>query len=610
MRRRRLFAATAVTAALSLALTACGGGGDDEGEGTNQNEKTTLTVGWNQPFYSFNSCTTNGNAVANTNPLYLMSTGFYYYNPELEIVRDESYGTYEKISDEPLTVKYTVADDNKYSDGVNVDATDLLLAWAAQSGKFNTIAPDKVEYDEETGLLKFPKGSVFFDTSSAGLSLVKDTPVISDDGKSITLVYSEPYADWELDMTCVFPAHVIAKHAGLGDDPAAAKEALLTAIQNNDADALGPVSEFWSTGFDKADMPTGEDADIAIGNGPYVLKDLVEDQYMTFEKNPDYKGVFEANIDEITISWNEDPVSQLQQLENGEIAMMAPQMTADVAQQAQSIDGVEMIGYNEGTYEHMDLVMNNGGPFDPKAYGGDEAKALAARKAFLTALPRQEIIDKLIKPINPQAEIRNSFTNTPGSPNYDLIAEGNGMAEQYDGDVEEAKQILADAGIQTPIQVEMMFAEGNSRREAEFPIYKAALAKAGFNLKDERNADWGSKLGDKSYDAVFFGWASTSTAVSGDYEIFGTNRINNLIGYSNPEVDEILLEINRTTDPAALGELQLAVEKILVEDAIGATIFQFPGAVIYNTAFVTNVADPPLSLVPTMFYGFWDWEVP
>ncbi|HET7734827.1 MAG TPA: ABC transporter family substrate-binding protein [Nocardioidaceae bacterium] len=609
MRRRRLFAATAVTAALSLALTACGGGGDDDDEGTNRDEATKVTVGWNQPFYSFNSCTTNGNAVANTNPLYLLNTNFWYYNPELEIVHDETFGHYEKVSDEPLTVKYTIADDNKWSDGVELDATDMMLYWAAASGNFNTIGADKVEYDEETGALKFPKGSVFFDTSSAGLSLVKDTPVISDDGKSITLVYSEAYADWELDMSCILPAHVVAKHAGLGDDPAAAKEALLTAIQNKDSEALGPVSEFWSTGFDKADMPTGDDADIAIGNGPYTLKALEEDEFMTFEKNPDYKGEFEANIDEITIVWNEDPVSQLQQLENGEISMMSPQMTADVAQQAQSIEGVEMIGFNEGTYEHFDLEMRKG-PFSPKTYGGDEAKALAVRKAFLTALPRQEIVDKLIKPINPQAEVRNSFTNVPGSPNYDLIVGGNGMAEQYDGDIDEAKQILADAGVETPIQVEVMFAEGNSRREAEFPIYKAALAKAGFNLKDERNVDWGSKLGDRSYDAVYFGWASSSTAVSSDYETFGTDRINNLIGYSNPQVDEIFLEINKTTDPAKLGELQLEAEKLLVQDAIGATIFQFPGAIIYNTAFVTNVADPPLSLVPTMFYGFWDWEVP
>ena len=56
-----------------------------------------------------------------------------------------------------------------------------------------------------------------------------------------------------------------------------------------------------------------------------------------------------------------------------------------------------------------------------------------------------------------------------------------------------------------------MYAEGNVRRENEFQIYKPALAKAGFNLIDKRSAEWGEKLGDGTYDAVFFGWQSTST---------------------------------------------------------------------------------------------------
>ena len=33
----------------------------------------------------------------------------------------------------------------------------------------------------------------------------------------------------------------------------------------------------------------------------------------------------------------------------------------------------------EGTYEHVDLQFDNGGPFDPATYGGDAAKALKVR---------------------------------------------------------------------------------------------------------------------------------------------------------------------------------------------------------------------------------------
>ncbi len=77
----------------------------------------------------------------------------------------------------------------------------------------------------------------------------------------------------------------------------------------------------------------------------------------------------------------------------------------------------------------MDLVQNNRGPFDPATYGGDAEKALKVRQAFLHGLPRQEVVDKLIKPINPDAEVRNSFLERPGPPGYDEIVAQNGSSE-------------------------------------------------------------------------------------------------------------------------------------------------------------------------------------
>ena len=90
----------------------------------------------------------------------------------------------------------------------------------------------------------------------------------------------------------------------------------------------------------------------------------------------------------------------------------------------------------EGTYEHVDLVFDNDGPFDPATYGGDAEKALAVRTAFLTAIPRQTIVDNLIVPLNPKAEVRNSFIDLPGSPNYDDMVANNGSdAYPLDADV-------------------------------------------------------------------------------------------------------------------------------------------------------------------------------
>ncbi len=605
MRRRGLVAASAVIASLSLAVSACSSTSNTDDEETS-NERTQLTVGWNQPYFSYNGATSNGNATANNNVAYLMNGGFWYYDAEANLQKDETFGTYEKLSDDPLTVKYTMADDTKWSDGTSVDAADMLLTWAAQSGNVNTIAPDKVKRDDATGLPKNTKGQVYFDSSSPGLALVTETPEISDDNKSITLKYDKPFADWELDMSIPVPAHVTAMKALGLTDAQEAKDALIKALQDEDKASLEKISSFWNTGFDYTSLP--EDESLRLSNGAYLMKEFEENQFMTLEKNEDYKGLFEPKIDEITIRWNEDPMAQVQALQNGEISLFSPQVTQDVIDAAKGIPDVDMHTGVEGTYEHFDMVQNNKGPFDPATYGGDAEKAKLVRRAFLHAIPRQEIIDKLIKPINPDAEVRNSFLITAGAPGYEEMVAANGSAVYAETDVAESKRLLQEAGVNGPIDVRVMYAKDNVRRENEFAIYKPALAKAGFNLINARNADWGSKLGDGTYDAVFFGWQSTSTGVSSDQGIFATGEINNLIGYSSKVVDDTFDELVVTTDPAEQLALQIKIEQELYKDAVGITIFQFPGASIWNSTKLENVE--PGVLAPTMFYGFWNWEVP
>ena len=605
MRSKRMFAAGAVVAALSLTAAACGTPAADNGSTSTQ--KTALNLGWNQPFYSYNDQTSNGNATANANIKYLMTSGFNYYDASSELKQNPSFGSYEKTSDSPLTVKYTIGADTKWSDGTPVDGADMLLDWAALSGNVNTIAADKVKTDDATGLPKNTGGKVYFDSSSPGLALVKETPALADDNKTMTLTYTKPFADWELDMSNDYmPAHIVAKKALGIDDPTEGKAAIIKAIQDKDTASLVKISSFWNTGFDYTKLPS--DKDLYLSYGAYLMKDFQENEYMTLEKDPNFKGDHKASIDQLTVRWNEDPMAQVQALQNGEIDMFSPQVTTDVVKAAEKVPNAAIKTNVEGTYEHMDLVQNNKGPFDPASYGGDAKKALLVRQAFLHGIPRQEVVDKLIKPINPDAEVRNSFLKTAGAPGYDDIVAQNGSSEYAEVDPAKSLALLKQAGVKTPVDVRMMYADGNVRRENEFQLYKPALKAAGFNLIDKKSAKWGDKLGDGTYDAVFFGWQSTSTGVSADQAIFATGQINNLIGYSNKQVDALFDELIVTTDEAKQLELQVQIEKILFDDAIGITIFQFPGATISNETRVTNI--DPATLAPTMFYNFWNWKVP
>lgn len=608
MKFRKIGIAASVLALGTTALAACAPPeDDDEREASEQSSRAAageapdgITIGWNQPLYSYNDDSSDGNATANSIIRYLTIADLFYYDEEQELLHDESIGTFEKTSDDPLTVEYTINDDAAWSDGTPVDATDLLLSFVAQSQNLNT-----TDGADDVGALN---GEVYFDSSSAGLPLVTELPELSNDNKTITLVYSEPFADWEVALDIGVPAHITAGRALGIDDPQAAKDAFLEAVQSNDQASLSAISEFWNTGFNFTSLP--EDEGLYLSTGAYVISDFVEGEYVTLTANPEYDGERPAVVNEVTVTYSDDPLAQVQQLENGELDLFGPQATTDVTEALDAVDVAEVETDVEGTYEHVDLVLDNGGPFDPATYGGDAEIAKQVRQAFLTAYPRQDIVDTLIKPINPDAEVRNSFLVTPGSPSYDQVSEASGQEEAYGGggDTEAAAALLEEAGVTGPIDVRFMVPADNQRRSDQFDIVQPILAEAGFNLVADYRATWGEDLGTGTYDAVSFGWQSTSTAVTESQATFATGGLNNLIGYSNPEVDELFDELAVETDTDAQADIQGQIEAILVEDAIGATTFQFPSVVAWNSEVLGNVTPAPLN--PTIFYGYWDWTGP
>jgi peptide/nickel transport system substrate-binding protein len=611
VRRSRVTAAVAVVASLSLALAACGGSSNKD-EQQAKGQPTSISVGWNQPFYSYNDNTSTGNNVTNANIRYMTTSQFYYYDAKNELKADTSFGTYEKTSDSPLTVKYTVSKDAKWSDGTPYDAADLLLSWAANSTAVNTVSGDAVKRDKATNAAKPTANQVYFDSAGAtpgqGLALVKETPKISDDNKTITLVYSKPFADWKLDMGPVLsdiPAHAVGMKALGISDPVKAKDAVVKAIQDKDNASLSKIANFWNTGFDYTSLPS--DKALYLSSGPYVISDIKKDSYVTLKKNPEYEGAHKGKFDTITVRFNPDANSQLQQLGNKEVALMDPQVTTDLVTAAEKINGLEIHKGYESTFEHMDLVQNNNGPFDPASYGGDAQKALLVRQAFLHAVPRNEIIEKLIKPIVPDAVVRNTIAiaRVPGTEGYDEMAQSNGSSEYAKTDTAKSQALLKQAGVKTPINVRLMYDKTNPRRAAEFALDEPSLTKAGFHIIDAGNADWSAKLGDGSYDAVFFGWQATGLAVTQDAATYSSTGGQNLVGYSNKTVDQAYDKLAGTTDPAEQESILNVAEKEMWKDAIGIPIFQFPAAVMWDKSKIDNV--DPAVLSPTMFYGFWKW---
>jgi peptide/nickel transport system substrate-binding protein len=617
---KRIAASLAVVAASALVLSGCTNPYTSEVVANSE-----ITVAYNEQFDNYNSTSSDGNNTKNGNITYIANSGFSYYDNDPKLVRNTQFGTFEKTSDDPLTVTYTVNSGVSWSDGAPVGTADMLLAWAAGSGN---VASDPA----------------FSPASTAGLSLVTKTPEVTEDGKTMTLVYDKPYVDWELAFGIGVSAHgtyaiafpdeyadVQSAWDAYGSAADADKASALTkyqdaakafakdadakvikAIQDVDGAVLGKLATAWNTGYAFSTLPSSPA--LYLSNGPYVISAIGEDQYVTLSANPLYTWGPSPHFEKITVRAIADSTAALQALQNGELDIWTGQPTADILTVAQGIAGANIEQRGQATYEHIDLTFNNGGPFDPAAYGGDAEKALKVRQAFLLTIPRQEIIDKIIKPLDPSASIRNSFLVSPADKaKYDTVVADNGSAAYADVDIEKAKSLLAEAGVKTPLKVGFWYPEGNVRRGQEFELISASAALAGFALEDQSEPNWEftdpSIQPVNSHDATIFAWANTSLAISGSDQIFGTytdplQKGGNYSGYGNESVDKDLAELEVTVNADDQTALQLSIEKELWADAYGTTIFQFPGLLVSSDK-VTGVSDNPLS--PNFFWNYWEW---
>lgn len=557
---------------------------------------TRVDVAWSSPMTSYNNQTSYGRSTANANVLYLTQTGFNYYNDQIELVQNTDFGTYDVVDDDPTSVRYTINDGVEWSDGVPVDSADMMLAWAGQSRALNSEGFEP-RHDDHNQIVPGKGNEVYFDGGSAALE--GTTAEVGDDGRSVTLSWDKVFADWETSFWSgagvAVPAHVVGKLALGIDEPRAAKKAIVDAIETNDTTALKKIADTWNTAFNFTSLP--DDPGLYLSFGAYEITELT-DQYLNLERNRRYDWGPKPSVDEITIRFISDPLAAVQALKNGEVDIVQPQTGADVLSALDGVDGVQVDSFNEANFEHIDL--NVGRSKNPGVW-----EDVRVRKAFLKTIPRQEIIDKLFKPLNPSASVLNSHLLLSSFPGYDEMVDDNGSDEYASVDIAGARDLLADAGVSNP-EVCLLYNSKAPRWVDEYELIKHSAAQAGFKVTDCGDPAWGGKLDrDGVYDAVLFAWQLETTAVSDSAARYVTDGENNFYRYQNPVVDSLYDTLGSVLGTAETLDTQIKIEQELWSDAFGLPIAQFPGVVAHSDA-VSNVSAAPLS--PTIFWNFWEWE--
>ena len=530
----------------------------DLGDVETQDGSIAYSVGADD-FLSYNGLQSNTYTTYNSAVVDRMFSSFWYFGTDGSIIPNEDFGTYEKTSDDPLTVKYTISDDAKWSDGTPVTAGDFIVHWAANNDTIKAEGAETPLFDS----ISFEQGKY-----------IPEAPEGEADGKEFTVTYPEPYADWEILISTALPAHIVAKEAGMSF------EELVTAAKEKDVEALTPAAEFWNDGWDfsPGELP---DASLVPSMGPYKFKDggWQAGQSITLEANPEYWGTPPATK-ELVLRFA-DPKTHVQALQNGDLDVIEPQATVDTLQQLEGLgEDVNVQTGDQLTWEHVDYNRGEGSVF---------ADSPELREAFALCLPRQQIVDNLIKPIYADAQVMNLREVFPFQDKYQEVVDEAYPKEMDEPNIEKAKELVEKSGVSTPT-VRLGYQAGNQRRTETVALIKSSCDQAGFDVQDANSPVFFKEVmpaGD--YDAALYAWAGSGQKASGA-NIYQSDGAQNQQSYNNPEVDAAWDKLATSLDENEQLEQVKTIEKLLWEDFQAIPLYAHPGLVGHK-ADVANVRD-------------------
>ena len=584
--------------------------------------RSTVIIEESNTLTSLNSGTPANNITINSDIQYMTNMGLYHYDNNTNIVPNPVLGSYKITKNTPsdFEVTYKINSGRVWSDGAPITAADLLLSHVIASSAYAKKAGLPDPSGDATPAFDSGAYTGVYDQHIVGI------PAISADGMSITFKYDAQIPDYVLNgPSTPFPVHALELlAAGKKSLPSVAEANAATAkfvsdVNSYNTSALKAMGAVYNTGYDLTSVDASTNPLLKVGNGAYTV-DSADQNQVKLVLNPKYNsGPATSGITTIVMKQGiADGAASAQALANKDVDAYQGQPTADTIAQIKAIKGVTLVTPSSFAYEHIELRV---AAIDGKTYNGPFAmsggqKAADMRKAFLLAYPREDIVNKLIKPINPNAEVLGSTWTLPGSPGYSDVA-ANNASNVYSAGTQASRTAAAlklvqkwypSAGKSTPVKVNLLWGSpGNARRTSEAALIIAAEAKAGFAVTAPATKGWGGKLADSAYDAHFF--IFDQTAIPQDAQACGTFKTgagSNYTGYSNKKVDDACAQLQAKALPSStVHRLQVVAERQVNNDAFFLGIFQNPNVTAWDSS-IQGIKPSPLS--PTLVWNFWEWH--
>lgn len=324
-----------------------------------------------------------------------------------------------------------------------------------------------------------------------------------------------------------------------------------------------------------------------IGSGPYQLSQYKAGEQAVLEVNPEYDGERSPEAEQVFIQYYSDPAPLKQAIESEQVDVAWRTLSPTDLNDLEGADGVEVIKGEGSEFRYWVFQFANA-----------PVKDIAVRQAVAQIIDRDAIAE-------------NAYDGTV-EPAYSIVPPGFGgqkdsFEEAYgEPDVDAAKKLLEDAGINTPVSLKLGYTPTHYGPNAvdEASELAGQLNDSGlFEVKTDA-AEWEeyqTLYKEGAYDLFILGWYPDILDADNYLTPFirdGGFYANN---YSNQQVNKLLDKELAQTDVAKreqiIGQLQ---------DIVARDVPLVPSWNGQNVAVATDaMSGVEETLDPTYIFRFW-----
>jgi peptide/nickel transport system substrate-binding protein len=507
-----------------------------------------------------------------------------------EVVPDESFGTVTIAHDDPFTLRYDLAEP-AWSDGIPLDAADLVLAWAAAS---NFFAPDGFDPEarrDEDGTVSVEEGDVWFDAAPGGLGDSAARPEVDEFARAIEVRLHGPVRDWQTALDVAVPAHVVAERAWGIDDPMEAKQAVLAAVRDGDDAALDRLARAWNAAF--AVVPDGTpDADLMLSSGPFVIERIERDgpgQSVALAANASYRGEPTPQVARLRlVPEGDDPLTELGA--SLDVVSLAP--TVDNRARVRELERTDhdVTSAHDGTL--WALLLRPNGIF----------ASSAARTAFLHAVPRQDIVSAAAGEWDESYTHSDAMLFAPTERAYEIAMEDAGFRAALGTPAGRPQDERRAAGVRAGARVCVLYDRTAEFAAALYAQLRAAMAEPGWDVTDCGSDDVDAARQGARWDAVIarVPIPDTPAQIAEQWGPRGTALP------SDPEREELIARLAETADPYEARDVRVAIEASIVRTAVALPLAVNPRVTVVDTDVAGVV--PRAGAVSPLMSGATGWS--